>query len=53
VHIPNEKRSKFDDKSKKDIFKNYGSNSKDYKFNNHNTRRTIIRQDVFNEGEWD
>jgi len=55
VHVPNEKRSKLDDKSEKYIFIGYDSNSKGYKLYNPNSGKTIINQDViFNEEvEWD
>ncbi|KAI0488135.1 hypothetical protein KFK09_027962 [Dendrobium nobile] len=54
VHVPDEQRSKLDDKSEKYIFIGYDSSSKGYKLYNPNTMKTIISRDViFNEeGEW-
>ena len=42
VHVPDEQRSKLDDKSQKYIFIGYDANSKGYKLYNLNTRKTII-----------
>ncbi|XP_020572604.1 uncharacterized protein LOC110019319 [Phalaenopsis equestris] len=55
VHIPDEKRSKLDDKSEKFIFIGYDNNSKGYKLDNPNTGKTTSSRDViFDEGEeWD
>ena len=55
VHVPDEKRSKLDDKSEKYIFIGYDTNSKGYKLYNPSTKKTIISRDVIfdEEGEWD
>ncbi|CAJ2657878.1 unnamed protein product [Trifolium pratense] len=50
AHIPDEKRSKLDDKSEKYIFIGYDANSKGYKLYNPDTGKTIISRNViFNE----
>ena len=50
--MPDEARSKLDDKSKKFIFIGYDTNSKGYKLYNPDTGKTIISRDViFNEEE--
>ena len=55
VHIPNEQKSKLDDKSQKYIFIGCDENSKGYKLYNPTTRKTIISRDIIfdEEGEWD
>lgn len=42
VHVPDEQRSKLDDKSEKYIFIDYDTNSKGYKLYNTNTGKTVI-----------
>ena len=53
MYVPDEQRSKLDDKSQKYIFIGYDVNSKGYKLNNPNIGKTIISQDVIfdEEGE--
>ncbi|KAK2456950.1 putative mitochondrial protein [Trifolium repens] len=55
AHVPDEKRSKLDDKSEKYIFIGYDNNSKGYKLYNPDTRKTVISRNVVfdEEGEWD
>ncbi|CAJ2633694.1 unnamed protein product [Trifolium pratense] len=55
VQIPDEKRSKLDEKSEKYIFIGYDANSKGYKLYNPDTGKTIISRNVVfdEEGEWD
>ncbi|KAM2708962.1 hypothetical protein EV2_046705 [Malus domestica] len=55
VHVPDERRTKIDDKSEKFIFIGYDSNSKGYKLYNPNNGKTVINRDVTfdEEGEWD
>ena len=55
AHVPDEKRSKLDDKSEKFIFIGYDANSKGYKLYNPETKKTIISRNVIfdEEGEWD
>ncbi|KAM1703264.1 hypothetical protein ACFXTN_026310 [Malus domestica] len=55
VHVPDERRTKLDDKSEKFIFIDYDSNSKGYKLYNPNNGKTVISRDVTfdEEGEWD
>jgi hypothetical protein len=55
AHVPDEKRSKLDDKSEKYIFIGYDSNSKGYKLYNPDTGKTIISRNVVfdEEGEWE
>ena len=55
MHVPDEKRSKLDDKSQKYILIGYDANSKGYKLYNLIIRKTIISRDVIfdEEGEWD
>ena len=55
VHVPDEKRSKLDDKSEKYIFIGYDANSKGYKLYNPDTRKTVISRNVVfdEEREWD
>lgn len=54
VHVPDETKSKLDDKSEKLVFVGYAENSKGYKFYNPQTRRTIISRDAKfdEEGSW-
>ena len=52
MHVPDEQRSKLDDKSQKYIFIGYDTNSKGYKLYIPNTRKTIINRDfIFDEEE--
>ena len=55
AHVPDETRSKLDDKSEAFIFIGYDSNSKGYKLYNPNTKKIVISRDVEfdEEGEWD
>ena len=55
VHVPDERRTKLDDKSESFIFIGYDANSKGYKlYNPHNKKIVISRDVVFDEeGEWD
>ncbi|CAA7045430.1 unnamed protein product [Microthlaspi erraticum] len=55
AHVPDEKRSKLDNKSEKYIFIGYDANSKGYKLYNPETKKTIISRNVIfdEEGEWD
>ncbi|MCF8701902.1 DDE-type integrase/transposase/recombinase, partial [Corynebacterium sp. MC-10] len=55
AHVPDETRSKLDDKSKAFIFIGYDSNSKGYKLYNPDTNNLVISRDVEfdEEGEWD
>uniref|UniRef100_A0A803P9Z5 GAG-pre-integrase domain-containing protein n=1 Tax=Cannabis sativa TaxID=3483 RepID=A0A803P9Z5_CANSA len=55
VHVPDQKRTKLDDKSEKYIFIGYDSRSKGYKLYNLITSKTIINRDVkFDEEDsWD
>ncbi|RDX95429.1 hypothetical protein CR513_22046, partial [Mucuna pruriens] len=52
AHVPNQGRSKIDDKSVKHVFIGYDANSKGYKLYNPNNGKMIISKDVeFNEEE--
>ncbi|KAA0048679.1 copia-type polyprotein [Cucumis melo var. makuwa] len=52
AHIPDQKRSKLDDKSEKYVFVGYNASSKGYKLYNPVTKKTIISRDVvFDEEE--
>ncbi|KAJ4723526.1 Retrovirus-related Pol polyprotein from transposon TNT 1-94 [Melia azedarach] len=55
VHIPDERRTKLDDKSESFIFIGYDSSSKGYKLYNPNNKKIVISRDVIfdEEGEWD
>ncbi|KAE8734503.1 hypothetical protein F3Y22_tig00000764pilonHSYRG00191 [Hibiscus syriacus] len=55
VHVPDERRTKLDDKSESFIFIGYDINSKGYKLYNPNNKKFVISRDVvFNEeGECD
>ena len=55
VHVPDETRTKLDDKSKKFILIGYDSSSKGYKLYNPNTKKTVISRDVEfdEEGHWE
>ena len=55
MHVPDEQRSKLDEKSEKYIFIGYDTNSKVYKLYNPDIRKTIITRDVVfdEEKEWD
>ncbi|KAL0329071.1 UNVERIFIED_CONTAM: Retrovirus-related Pol polyprotein from transposon TNT 1-94 [Sesamum radiatum] len=55
VHIPAEKRTKFDEKSEKCIFIGYSSNTKGYRLLKLNTNKLIVSRDVtFHESTpWD
>jgi hypothetical protein len=46
THIPDEERSKLDDKSKRYIFIGYDSSSKCYKLDNPNFGKIVISRDV-------
>ncbi|KAI3690760.1 hypothetical protein L2E82_48967 [Cichorium intybus] len=54
-HIPDQRRSKLDEKSEKAIFVGYSKNTKAYKLYNPLTRNTIISRDVVfdEEKNWD
>ena len=55
VHVPDEKRTKLDDKSESFIFIGYDANSKGYKLFNPNNKKVVISRDVVfdEEGLWD
>ena len=55
MYVPNEQRSKLDDKIQKFILIGYDANSKGYKLYYPTIRKTIIDRDVIfdEEGEWD
>lgn len=55
THVPDEKRTKLDDKSEKYVFVGYDSRSKGYKLYNPNSRKIVISRDVeFDEEDcWD
>lgn len=57
IHIPQQKRSKLDDKSEKGIFFGYSTQSKGYRIYNIKTKKLIISRDVeFDEAaswNWD
>ena len=55
VHIPNERKTKLDDKSEKYIFIGYSTHLKGYKLYNPNNKKFVISQDVMfdEEEEWD
>ena len=55
AHVPDEKRSKLDEKSEKYVFIGYDLRSKGYKLYSPATKKVIISRDVmFNEeGSWD
>ncbi|KAJ4716957.1 Retrovirus-related Pol polyprotein from transposon TNT 1-94 [Melia azedarach] len=55
VHVPDERRTKLDDKSESFIFIGYDSSSKGYKLYNPNSKKIMISRDVIfdEEGEWD
>ena len=55
VHVPNQQRSKIDDKSERYVFIGYDASSNGYKLYNPFTSKIIINRDVeFNEGKtWD
>ena len=46
VHVPDQERSKLDDKSKKHIFFGYDQRSKGYKLYNPTTGKVIVSRDV-------
>ncbi|KAA0051915.1 Retrovirus-related Pol polyprotein from transposon TNT 1-94 [Cucumis melo var. makuwa] len=54
AHIPDQKRSKLDDKSEKYVFVGYDANSKGYKLYNPVTKKTIVSRDVVfdEEASW-
>ncbi|RDX68730.1 hypothetical protein CR513_52247, partial [Mucuna pruriens] len=54
AHVPNQGRSKLDDKSVKHMFIGYEANSKGYKLYNPNYEKMILRRDVEfdEEGAW-
>ncbi|KAJ4719135.1 Retrovirus-related Pol polyprotein from transposon TNT 1-94 [Melia azedarach] len=55
VHVPDERRTKLDDKNESFIFIGYDSSSKGYKLYNPNSKKIVISRDVIfdEEGEWD
>ena len=55
VHVPDERRTKLDDKSEKYIFIGYSTHSKGYKLYNPNNKKFVISRDVMfdEEGEWE
>ncbi|KAJ4724683.1 Retrovirus-related Pol polyprotein from transposon TNT 1-94 [Melia azedarach] len=55
VHVPDERRTKLDDKSESFILIGYDSSSKGYKLYNPNNKKIVISRDVIfdEEGEWD
>ncbi|CAH9069840.1 unnamed protein product [Cuscuta europaea] len=55
AHVPDQTRSKLDDKSEKFIFIGYDKHSKGYKLYNPNFKKLIISRDVEfdEEGSWD
>ena len=55
VHVPNERRTKLDDKSEWYIFIDYSTHSKGYKLYNPNNKKFVISRDVMfdEEGEWE
>lgn len=55
AHVPDQKRTKLDDKSEKLIFVGYDSSSKGYKLYNPQTRKVISSRDVVfdEEATWD
>ncbi|KAL4017192.1 hypothetical protein IC575_024868 [Cucumis melo] len=54
AHIPDQKRSKLDDKSEKYVFVGYDASSKGYKLFNPVTKKTIVSRDVVfdEEASW-
>ncbi|KAL4016313.1 hypothetical protein IC575_023961 [Cucumis melo] len=54
AYIPDQKRSKLDDKSEKYVFVGYDASSKVYKFYNPVTKKTIVSKDVVfdEEASW-
>ncbi|GKA63760.1 retrovirus-related pol polyprotein from transposon TNT 1-94 [Tanacetum coccineum] len=55
VHILSQRRSKLDDRSKKNVFVGYDKQSKGYKLYNPVTRKVVVSRDVDfdEEGSWD
>lgn len=55
AHVPDEKRTKLDDKSEKFVFIGYDSRSKGYKLYNPSNGKIVISRDVEfdEESEWD
>ena len=55
VHVPDERRTKLDDKSEKYIFIGYSTHSKGYKLYNPSSKKIVISRDVMfdEEGEWE
>ncbi|GKD75351.1 retrovirus-related pol polyprotein from transposon TNT 1-94 [Tanacetum coccineum] len=55
VHVPSQRRSKLDDRSKKHVFVGYDKQSKGYKLYNPVTRKVVVSRDVEfeEEGSWD
>ncbi|KAE8735609.1 hypothetical protein F3Y22_tig00000340pilonHSYRG00771 [Hibiscus syriacus] len=51
VHVPDERRTKLDDKSESFIFIGYDANSKGYKLYNPDNKKFVISRDVFEEDE--
>ncbi|GKD46821.1 retrovirus-related pol polyprotein from transposon TNT 1-94 [Tanacetum coccineum] len=55
VHVPSQRRSKLDDRSKKHVFVGYDKQSKGYKLYDRVTRKVVVSRDVEfeEEGSWD
>ncbi|GKD19054.1 retrovirus-related pol polyprotein from transposon TNT 1-94, partial [Tanacetum coccineum] len=55
VHVPSQRRSKLDDRSKKHVFVGYEKQSKGYKLYNPVTRKVVVSRDMEfeEEGSWD
>ncbi|GKA13910.1 retrovirus-related pol polyprotein from transposon TNT 1-94 [Tanacetum coccineum] len=55
AHVPSQRGSKLDDKSKKHVFVGYDKQSKGYKLYNPVTRKVVVSRDVDfgKEGSWD
>ncbi|GJR27088.1 retrovirus-related pol polyprotein from transposon TNT 1-94 [Tanacetum coccineum] len=55
VHVPSQRRSKLDDRSKKHVFVGYKKQSKGYKLYNPVTRNVVVTRDMEfeEEGSWD
>ncbi|GKD48884.1 retrovirus-related pol polyprotein from transposon TNT 1-94 [Tanacetum coccineum] len=55
VHVPSQRRSKLDDRSKKHVFVGYDKQSKGYMLYNPVTRKVVVSRDVDfdEEGSWD
>ena len=55
AHVPDQKRSKLDDKSEKLVFIGYDASSKGYKLYNPKTKKVVVSRDVVfdEEDSWD